>query len=270
MMNPGYGTGWSDAGVVIPWTSWIQTGDRAVVDQNWDAMKKYLAAIHEANPDYLWKKNYGIPFADWLSPEGVTPVDLIATAYWAYDVTLMKQMATATGRTAEAAEYGEMFEKIKEAFVKAYTRPDGFVGGVPPPPVFASATADEAERSAGGDADGVCAGDQYEFAAGVAAESGGAAIGGSDCGESWAIGDGIFGDAVFAGGADGHGASGCRVSLAAGYELSVMGIFGGAWRDDDVGTVEWRSDARRSEHEFVQPLCVWSGGGLDLSVCGGD
>jgi alpha-L-rhamnosidase len=138
--NPGYGTGWSDAGVVIPWTSWIQTGDRAVVDQNWDAMKKYLAAIHEANPDYLWKKNYGIPFADWLAPEGVTAVDLIATAYWAYDVTLMKQMAAATGRTAEAAEYGEMFEKIKEAFVKAYTRPDGFVGAVPPPPVFASGT----------------------------------------------------------------------------------------------------------------------------------
>jgi alpha-L-rhamnosidase len=140
LINPGYGTGWSDAGVVIPWTSWIQTGDRAVVDQNWDAMKKYLAAIHEANPDYLWKKNYGIPFADWLSPEGVTPVDLIATAYWAYDVTLMKQMAAATGRTAEAAEYGEIFEKIKEAFVKAYTRPDGYVGGVPPPPVFASGT----------------------------------------------------------------------------------------------------------------------------------
>src|ERR1700723_3013892 len=103
-------------------------------------MKNYLAAIHEQNPDYLWKKNYGIPFADWLAPEGVTPVDLIATADLAYDVTLMKQMATATGRTSEAAEYGEMFEKIKEAFAKAYTRPDGFVGGVPPPPVFASGT----------------------------------------------------------------------------------------------------------------------------------
>jgi alpha-L-rhamnosidase len=141
--NPGYGTGWSDAGVVIPWTSWIQTGDRGVVDQNWDAMKKYLAAIHEANPDYLWNKNYGIPFADWLSPEGVTPVDLIATAYWAYDVTLMKQMAAATGRSADAAEFGELFEKIKEAFEKAYTRPDGFVGGVPPPPVFASGTGEK-------------------------------------------------------------------------------------------------------------------------------
>jgi len=139
--NPGYGTGWSDAGVVIPWTSWIQTGDKQVVEENWAAMEKYLAAIQAANPDYLWKKNYGIPFADWLSPEGVTPVDLIATAYWAYDATLMSQMAHAMGKTEEERKYSELFEKIKAAFNQAYVHPDGFVGGVPPPPLFASGTA---------------------------------------------------------------------------------------------------------------------------------
>jgi alpha-L-rhamnosidase len=139
--NPGYGTGWSDAGVIIPWTSWVQTGDTKVVEENWAGMEKYLAAIHDANPDYLWKKNYGIAFADWLSPEGVTPVDLIATAYWAYDVTLMKQMAHATGKTADEQKYSDLFEKIKTAFNQSYVRPDGFVGGVPPPPVFASGTA---------------------------------------------------------------------------------------------------------------------------------
>lgn len=136
--NPGYATGWSDAGVIIPWTSWIQTGDKHVIEENWAGMEKYLAAIQEANPDYLRKKNYGIPFADWLAPEGVTPVDLIATAYWAYDATLMRQMAHAAGKTAEEQKYGELFEKIKTAFDQAYVRPDGFVGGVPPPPVFAS------------------------------------------------------------------------------------------------------------------------------------
>jgi alpha-L-rhamnosidase len=140
MPNPGYGTGWSDAGVIIPWTSWMQTGDREIVEQNWDAMEKYLAAIQQANPDYLWKKNYGIPFADWLAPEGVTPVDLIATAYWAYDVTLMRQMAHAIGKTTDEQKYAELFHKIKAAFNQAYVRPDGFVGGVPPPPVFASGT----------------------------------------------------------------------------------------------------------------------------------
>jgi alpha-L-rhamnosidase len=139
--NPGYGTGWSDAGVIIPWTSWIQTGNKQVVEENWSGMEKYLDAIHEANPDYLWKKNYGIPFADWLSPEGVTPVDLIATAYWAYDVSLMKQMAHASGKTADEQKYGDLLQKIKAAFNHAYVRPDGFVGGVPPPPVFASGTA---------------------------------------------------------------------------------------------------------------------------------
>jgi alpha-L-rhamnosidase len=136
--NPGYGTGWSDAGVIIPWTSWIQTGDQHVIEENWSGMEKYLAAIQAANPDYLWKKNYGIPFADWLAPEGVTPVDLIATAYWAYDVTLMRQMAHATGKTIDEQKYGELFDKVKTAFNQAYVRADGFVGGVPPPPVFAS------------------------------------------------------------------------------------------------------------------------------------
>jgi alpha-L-rhamnosidase len=66
---------------------------------------------------------------------------LIATAYWAYDATLMSQMAHALGKTADEQKYRELFEKIKAAFNTAYVRPDGFVGGVPPPPVFASGTA---------------------------------------------------------------------------------------------------------------------------------
>jgi alpha-L-rhamnosidase len=139
--NPGYGTGWSDAGVIIPWTSWMQTGDKEIIKQNWAGMEKYLSAIQAANTDYLWKKNYGIPFADWLAPEGTTPVDLIATAYWAYDVTLMGQMAHALGKTPDERRYTELFKKIKTAFNKAYVHTDGFVGGVPPPPVFASGTA---------------------------------------------------------------------------------------------------------------------------------
>ena len=139
--NPGYGTGWSDAGIIIPWTAWLQYGDKRIIEQNWDAMEKYLSAIQSANPDFLWKNNYGIPFGDWLSPEGPTPEDLIATAYWAYDVTLMRHMAHATGRSNDEQKYLNLFENIKTAFNQAYVRPNGFVGGVPPPPVFASGTA---------------------------------------------------------------------------------------------------------------------------------
>ncbi len=127
--NPGYAAGWSDAGVIIPWTTWLQTGDTRVLQQNWDAMEKYLSAIQAANPDYLWKKNYGIPFGDWLSPEGPTLEPLVATAYWAYDVTLMKQMAHALGKTEDEAKYDALFSKIRTAFANAFVHADGFIAG---------------------------------------------------------------------------------------------------------------------------------------------
>lgn len=140
--NPGYGAGWSDAGVIIPWTGWIQTGNMRTVEENWDAMEKYLARIHELNPDFLWRNGYGAAFGDWLTPTQTTPEDLIATAYWAYDASLMKDMAIASGRTEKAEEYGALFNNIKVAFNKAYVRSDGFVGAVDsypsiPPPTIA-------------------------------------------------------------------------------------------------------------------------------------
>ena len=126
--NPGYGAGWSDAGVIIPWTSWLQSGDTRILEQNWDAMQKYLAAIEAESPDYIWRKS-GIPFGDWLSPEGPTKETLIATAYWAYDVTLMKQMAHALGRADDEKKYADLFDKIRNAFQKEFVRADGFVEG---------------------------------------------------------------------------------------------------------------------------------------------
>ena len=127
--NMGTGAGWSDAGVIIPWTSWLQNGDTKVVEQNWDAMANYVGAIEAANPDGLWKNLSGTPFGDWLSPEGKTDQTLIATSSWAYDVTLMREMAHATGRTADEQKYAELFEKIRAAFEKQFVHDDGFVAG---------------------------------------------------------------------------------------------------------------------------------------------
>jgi alpha-L-rhamnosidase len=125
----GSGAGWSDAGVIIPWTSWLQTGDTSVIEQNWEAMSNYLAAIEAKNSDGLWKVDSGIPFGDWLSPEGRTDQLLVATAYWAYDVTLMREMAHATGRSDAEQKYAALFETIRAAFQKRFLHDDGFITG---------------------------------------------------------------------------------------------------------------------------------------------
>jgi alpha-L-rhamnosidase len=127
--NAGHAAGWSDAGVIIPFTSWLQTGDTAIIDQNWAAMDKYMNAIDASNPDGLWVHEAGIGFGDWLSPEGKTDYALIATAYWAYDATLMREMAQATGRKSDEDKYGQIFAKIYAAFEKKFVHDDGFVAG---------------------------------------------------------------------------------------------------------------------------------------------
>jgi len=139
--SPFYGAAWSDAGVIIPWTAWIQSGDRRIIDENWDGMEKYIAEIATKNPNHLWQNGFGAAFGDWLTPTITTPEDLLATAYWAYDVSLMKQMALATGRPDDAERYETLFGDIKDAFQKAYVRADGFIGtvdhypSIPPPTV---------------------------------------------------------------------------------------------------------------------------------------
>lgn len=147
----GSGAGWSDAGVIIPWTSWLQTGDTKIVEQNWEAMEKYLNAIESANPDGLWKKLSGTPFGDWLSPEGKTDQVLVATAYWAYDVTLMKQMAHALGRSSDEQRYGALFDKIRAAFIKQFVHDDGFIAGADNTPSSFGQINNPNAKSNGGD-----------------------------------------------------------------------------------------------------------------------
>ena len=125
----GTGAAWSDAGVIIPWTSWIQTGDTMVIDENWQAMRKYVDAIDASNPDGIWHNNSGTPFGDWLSLEGRTKEDIVATAYWAYDVDMMRQMAHATGRAEEEEHYAKLEAKIRSAFEKKFVEAGGYVPG---------------------------------------------------------------------------------------------------------------------------------------------
>jgi alpha-L-rhamnosidase len=149
--NAGWAAAWSDAGVIVPWTSWLQTGDTTIIEQNWAAMTKYLDAILAENPGYLWKNDYGSAFGDWLSPEGKTDEVLIATAYWAYDTTLMQQMARAMGRTAEADKYAQLFDKIRSAFQERFVHPDGFVAGADNSPSQFGVINNPNAKSTGGD-----------------------------------------------------------------------------------------------------------------------
>ena len=148
---PGVAAAWSDAGVIIPWTSWLQTGDISVIDENWQAMRKYVDAIDARNPDGIWHNDSGIPFGDWLSLEGPTQEDLVATAYWAYDVNMLQQMAHATGRVDDEQRYAKLETKIRSAFQKKYLRAGAYIRGADYSPSPFEDVAGHNLRAKGGD-----------------------------------------------------------------------------------------------------------------------
>jgi alpha-L-rhamnosidase len=120
--------GWGDAGVIVPWTTWVQYGDKAVIEENWDAMQRWMDFIQSRNPDFLRKNGVGPNFADWLAPDENTNKDLLATAYWALIANMMSQMAHAVGKEADAKRYDDVVQKIRTAFQKTYVKEDGTVG----------------------------------------------------------------------------------------------------------------------------------------------
>ncbi len=121
--------GWGDAGVLVPYATWLQYGDRSILERNWAAMERWMGFILKTNPNYLRQRELGANYADWLAPDPHTPADLVATAYWALLARQMQEMATALGKTADAQKYGELYDKVQAAYRQAYVQPDGSVTG---------------------------------------------------------------------------------------------------------------------------------------------
>ena len=65
--------GWADAGIIVPWTVWKQFGDTDIVNENWEAMDKFMNHINDTKYDHqtLSGENGNYQWADWLSYEAL-------------------------------------------------------------------------------------------------------------------------------------------------------------------------------------------------------
>ena len=121
--------GWGDAGVLVPYATWLQYGDATIAEQSWPAMERWMDFILRTNPDYIRKQDLGANYADWLAPDPHTPSDLVATAYWALIAQQMEKMASALGRKSDAEKYAALLSHIRSAYQEKYVKADGSVAG---------------------------------------------------------------------------------------------------------------------------------------------
>ncbi len=118
---------WGDAGIIVPWTMLRCYGDTGIVERQWDSMRRWMDYQQGGCTGFVRTDRLNSGYADWLSIDAVTPQDLIATAFFAYDAALMAEMAEAIGHPAEAQEFRRLFENVRAAFVEKYVSPDGAI-----------------------------------------------------------------------------------------------------------------------------------------------
>jgi alpha-L-rhamnosidase len=118
-----YGTAWTDAGIICPWTMWQVYGDRRVIERHWDSMMEFMSWRLERAPD-LRGVNEGNTWGDWLNVGEPTPIEYVDICYHALDCHLMQQMATAIGKSQAAAQFARRLADIQEVFQREYLRDD--------------------------------------------------------------------------------------------------------------------------------------------------
>lgn len=110
---------WHSAYVLVPWSVYMATGDRAPIDEHLDGMARYVAMEHARSPGGIANTELG----DWVSPETDpsgenAPEDkrVAATAYLYRMERMVAGMQRLAGDDAEARRFDSMADSVRTAF----------------------------------------------------------------------------------------------------------------------------------------------------------
>ncbi len=116
---------WADAGIILPWNVYVMYGDKAIIEENYASMERYmdwLATQKEGQYQYVGSDTR---YGDWLAFED-TDKRFVSVAYYGYMADLMSRMSKALSQTEgdefdlKAAKYAQLFADIKSEFKTRY------------------------------------------------------------------------------------------------------------------------------------------------------
>ncbi|MEN8660987.1 MAG: family 78 glycoside hydrolase catalytic domain [Lentimonas sp.] len=126
--RPG-GPGWSDAMTIVPWELYERYGDRSILEDNYEAMRKYVDfLVTQSRPGLLPPEKFH-SFGDWLNHKADTPRDVIYQSYFAYSASLVARSAEVLQRPEDVVKYTQLAEAVRASFVEAHVDSEGKIYG---------------------------------------------------------------------------------------------------------------------------------------------
>ncbi|MCF3648425.1 glycoside hydrolase family 78 protein [Synoicihabitans lomoniglobus] len=130
VLKEGGVAGWADAAVIVPWTVYLNFGDKRILETNYTCMRNWVEKVRRETGDNLIVNGSG-HFGDWLFfktskwnvQDAITDKDLIATAYFARSTALLAKTARVLGHESDAATYAVLSRQIKTGFQREFITP---------------------------------------------------------------------------------------------------------------------------------------------------
>lgn len=132
--------GWSDAGIIMPYVLYKQYGDKRILENRYEGMKRYARFMirrcgrwggpyaRKVHIPHKYKKylvNRGQSYGEWAEPQDVyrmnfmdfaAPHPEVSTAYTSYIMSLMAEIALELGKTEDIQFYEEYRDGCRRTY----------------------------------------------------------------------------------------------------------------------------------------------------------
>ena len=123
---------WGSTLVILPFMYYDQYGDSTLITDNYEPMRRYVDYLTTRADNGIVSHGLGdwYDYGPWRAGFSKnTPVPLVATAHYIFDLQLLVRAARMTGRTADAGKYSAMLDKTVESFNREFFNPDSCTYG---------------------------------------------------------------------------------------------------------------------------------------------
>lgn len=108
---------WGSAYVIAPWKVYEMYGDRTLLEQHYEGMKRYVEYLKSKSTDHIVA--HGL--SDWYDmPWGQTTGGVTATAVYYQDLLVLKNAAALLGKPDEARQFEGQAQAVKDAFNRKF------------------------------------------------------------------------------------------------------------------------------------------------------
>ena len=114
---------WGSACVIAPWRAYQMNGDRRILVEQYEAMKRYVGYLGTKAKSQILSHGLG----DWydIGPHGLgesqlTSLGLTATGVYFQDIDILRRIAVMIGKDEDARFYAKLADEVRNAFNSAF------------------------------------------------------------------------------------------------------------------------------------------------------